>query len=72
MNWLKRLKPAREVEPWIWGAWGGIFGGVVGAFAGLYHQLPGSQTSFSFAMGGLFWGWVVGNIWNRLGRRKPY
>lgn len=59
----------KDANPLIWGAWGGIVGGVIAAVANVYGELNAGATVWGYAMGAFFWGWVVANIKNWLASR---
>lgn len=61
----------REANPLIWGAWGSIVGGAIGAVSAAYAALPDGQTVTAFIAGGFFWLWAVANIKNWLATRRP-
>jgi hypothetical protein len=61
----------REASPMIWGAWGAIIGGLIGAVSALYSALPEGQTVTAFIAGGFFWLWALANIKNWLGKHRP-
>jgi hypothetical protein len=66
----QRTAAYREASPLIWGAWGAIVGGTIGAVSAAYGALPDGQTVAAFIAGGFFWLWTVANIRNWLASRK--
>ncbi|GLQ53749.1 hypothetical protein [Devosia nitrariae] len=61
----------KQSQPLIWGAWGGIVGGVAGAIAQYLGELPEGQNAAGLAAGGFFLLWVFANVKNRMASRKP-
>lgn len=61
----------KQVEPLVWGAWGGIAGGVIAGIAAGLGELGTGGTALGYAGGGFFWAWAVANIRNWLATREP-
>lgn len=57
-----------QSNPVIWGAWGGILGGVIAAGAAAAGEPLGGSV-FGYAAGAFFWAWVVANIKNWIAAR---
>jgi hypothetical protein len=55
----------KYVDPIKWAIWGAVFGAVLGAIAAMSGN-PMPQTPVEAAMGGLFWGWILGRVRNKL------
>jgi hypothetical protein len=64
------LKPYKEANPMVWGAWGALVGGIGGTIATVVDAMPDSQAIGGLVAGGFFWLFVTAQIRNWLASRR--
>lgn len=67
---VERAPHAGHSDPYVWGAWGALVGGVGGIIATATGSMPETQAIGGLVAGGFFWLFATAQVKNWLASRR--